>query len=156
MPEKINPQRLCFGCGDLNPCGLKLDFRMEGDRATAEFVPEERYQGYPGLVHGGVTATALDEAMGWAMYGAGVWAMTGKMEVRFRQPFPVGRKVAVTGEVTRNRGRWLEVRGEIRGDDGTVVAESRGIFMRMREDKVQEMVETFSESNPERAETDRG
>ena len=37
MPGEINPRRLCFGCGDLNPCGLKLDFRVEGNRATAEF-----------------------------------------------------------------------------------------------------------------------
>ena len=63
MPEKINPRRMCFGCGDMNACGLQLNFRLEGNKATAEFVPEERYQGYPGLVHGGVTATALDEAM---------------------------------------------------------------------------------------------
>jgi acyl-coenzyme A thioesterase PaaI-like protein len=156
VPDEINPRRLCFGCGDLNSCGLKLDFRVEGNRATAEFVPEKRHQGYPGLVHGGVTAAALDEAMGWAMYGAGVWAMTGKMEVKFRRPFPLGHKVAVTGELTRNRGRWLEVRGEVRGDDGTLVAESRGIFMRLPEEKVRELEETFFGSDPERGERDRG
>jgi acyl-coenzyme A thioesterase PaaI-like protein len=155
MPEKINPQRLCFGCGDLNACGLKLNFRTEDNRATAEFVPDERHQGYPGVVHGGVTSAALDEAMGWAMYGAGVWTMTGKMEVKFRQPFPVGSKAVVMGEVTRNRGRWVEVRGEVRGDDGALVAESRGIFMRLPEEKVRELEETFFGSDPERAGVDR-
>ena len=145
MPGEIAARRYCFGCGDLNPAGLKLKFRFEGNKAVADFLPQERHQGYPGLMHGGVTSAALDEAMGWAMYGLGVWAVTGKMEVKFRQPLPLNQKMTVSGEVIRNRGRWLEVRGEIRSEDGRLMAESYGLFMRLSEERVRELEETYAE-----------
>jgi acyl-coenzyme A thioesterase PaaI-like protein len=148
MPEEIAARRYCFGCGDLNPAGLKLDFRFEGNKAVADFLPQERHQGYPGLMHGGVISTALDEAMGWAMYYAfGVWTMTGKMEIKFRQPLPLHRKAMVSAEVTRNRGRWLEVRGEIRNEEGRLIAESCGLFMRLPDERVRgmELEETDAE-----------
>lgn len=145
MPGEIAARRYCFGCGDLNPAGLKLEFRFEGNKAVADFLPQDRHQGYPGLMHGGVTAAALDEAMGWAMYAAGVWAVTGKMEVKFRQPLPLHQKAVVSGEVIRNRGRWLEVRGEVRSEGGRLMAESYGLFMRLSEERVRELEETYAE-----------
>jgi acyl-coenzyme A thioesterase PaaI-like protein len=145
MPGEIAARRYCFGCGDLNPAGLKLEFRFEGNKAVADLLPQERHQGYPGLMHGGVTAAALDEAMGWAMYGLGVWAVTGKMEVKFRQPLPLHQKAVVSGEVIRNRGRWLEVRGEIRSEEGRLMVESYGLFMRLPEEKVRQLEETYAE-----------
>jgi acyl-coenzyme A thioesterase PaaI-like protein len=145
MPGEIAARRYCFGCGDLNSAGLKLEFRFEGDKAVADFLPQERHQGYPGLMHGGVTSAALDEAMGWAMYGLGVWAVTGKMEVKFRQPLPLHQKATVSGEVIRNRGRWLEMRGEIRNEEGTLMAESYGLFMRLPEEKVRELEKIYVE-----------
>ena len=149
MPEEIAARRYCFGCGDLNPAGLKLDFRFEENKAVADFLPQERHQGYPGLMHGGVISTALDEAMGWAMYYAfGVWTMTGKMEVKFRRPLPLHQKAMVSAEVTRNRGRWLEVRGEIRNEEGRLIAESCGLFMRLPDERVREL---GSESESEEA-----
>jgi acyl-coenzyme A thioesterase PaaI-like protein len=144
MPGEIAARRYCFGCGDLNPAGLKLEFRFEGNKAVADFLPQKQHQGYPGLMHGGVTSAALDEAMGWAMYGLGVWAVTGKMEVKFRQPLALRQKATVSGEVMRNRGRWLEVRGEIRNEEGKLMAESYGLFMRLPEERVRELEETYA------------
>jgi acyl-coenzyme A thioesterase PaaI-like protein len=150
MPEEIAARRYCFGCGDLNPAGLKLDFRFEGNKAVADFLPQEQHQGYPGLMHGGVISTALDEAMGWAMYYAfGVWTMTGKMEVKFRRPLPLHQKAMVSAEVTRNRGRWLEVRGEIRNEEGRLIAESCGLFMRLPDERVRELASGSEEAHAE-------
>jgi len=139
MAEGAGTRHYCFGCGTRNPHGLKLDFRIEDKRAVAEFQPRAEHQGYPGLVHGGLIATALDEAMGWAMYTLGVWAVTGKMEVKYRRPLPLDGRATVSGEVVRNRGRWLEVRGEVRSAGGKLVAESHALFMRLPQEKVAEM-----------------
>jgi acyl-coenzyme A thioesterase PaaI-like protein len=138
MREEAGTRHYCFGCGAQNPHGLKLDFRIEDKRAVAEFQPRAEHQGYPGLVHGGLIATALDEAMGWAMYTLGVWAVTGRMEVKYRRPLPLDAKATVSGEIVRDRGRWLEVRGEVRSG-GKLVAESEGLFMRLPQEKVAEM-----------------
>jgi acyl-coenzyme A thioesterase PaaI-like protein len=145
VADEMTARRYCFGCGDLNAAGLKLDFHFEGSEAVAELVPQERHQGYPGIMHGGVIAAALDEAMGWAMYGAGVWAVTGKMEVKFRQPLRLHQKATVSGEVIRNRGRWLELRGEIRSEEGKLIAESYALFMRVPEERARELEEIYKE-----------
>jgi uncharacterized protein (TIGR00369 family) len=148
VPEDTGTRHYCFGCGQRNPHGLKLDFHIENGRAVAEFQPRAEHQSYPGLVHGGITAAALDEAMGWAMWAVGVWAVTGKMEIRYRQPLPLSTKVTVSGEVIRNRGRWLEVRGEVRADSGKLMAESHALFMRLPKEKVAELERVYLEEEP--------
>jgi uncharacterized protein (TIGR00369 family) len=146
MADDAGSRQYCFGCGTRNPHGLKLDIRIEDKRAVAEFQPRPEHQGYPGLVHGGLIATMLDEAMGWAMYSLGVWAVTGKMEVKYRRPLPLDGRASVSAEVVRNRGRWLEVRGEVRTADGGLVAESHALFMRLPREKVAELERVYLEA----------
>ncbi len=122
--------RHCFGCGSANREGLQMAFQAGEGRAVAEYVAGERYQGYPGLAHGGIVATLLDEAMGWAAYSLGTFSMTAKMTVRYRQPVPLGQPLTVLGEVTRSRGIALEVRGEVRDAAGLLLADAEGLFMR--------------------------
>lgn len=131
VEERRRLAQRCFGCGPLNPVGLGMQFRLENGRAMAEFTPSPHHQGFPGHMHGGLVATMLDEAMGWAVYGQGVWAMTAKMSVRFRETVPLSGTLVVTGEVVRNRGRLLDLRGEVRTRDGKLLAYAEGVFMRV-------------------------
>jgi acyl-CoA thioesterase FadM len=71
--------------------------------------------------------------MGWAMYAVGAWAMTVRMEVRYRRPLPLGEEVIITGEVTRDRGRRLEAEARIATPAGETIAEATGLFLRMPE-----------------------
>ncbi|HEY4685822.1 MAG TPA: PaaI family thioesterase, partial [Dehalococcoidia bacterium] len=98
-PRTSELARWCYACGDLNPLGLHVHFRMEDDWAVASFEALREHQGYPGFVHGGIVSALLDEAMGWATYGRGIWAVTGKMETRFRGVVPIGRPLAVRGRI---------------------------------------------------------
>ncbi|HEU4759538.1 MAG TPA: hotdog fold domain-containing protein [Dehalococcoidia bacterium] len=138
-----SPRRWCFGCGDENPQGLHIQFSIEDGAAVGRFVTVHAHQGYPGVAHGGVAAAALDEAMGWAMYAAGAWAMTARMEVRFRRPVPLGDTLTVRAQVSRDRGRWLEARGDIRSEGGQVLAEARALFMRLPADRARQMQEFY-------------
>jgi acyl-coenzyme A thioesterase PaaI-like protein len=122
--------RWCYACGDLNPIGLHLKFRLEGEWAISGFEAERVHQGYPGFVHGGVVSSLLDEAMGWATYGFGVWALTGKIETRFRDIVPTGRPLEVRARIKRDRGRTLEVEAILRDEDGKLLAESTGLLFR--------------------------
>ncbi|HEV8371935.1 MAG TPA: hypothetical protein VGR68_01930, partial [Actinomycetota bacterium] len=59
--------RHCFACGDANPIGLHLDdIRRVGDEVHATLHPRPEYQSYPGVLHGGICATALDEVLGYS------------------------------------------------------------------------------------------
>jgi acyl-coenzyme A thioesterase PaaI-like protein len=129
-PEDSDLARWCYACGDLNPIGLHLHFAMEGEWAVAPFMAQQEHQGYPGYVHGGVVASLLDEAMGWATYGRGIWALTGRLQTRFRGIVPTGEPLEVRARITRDRGRTLEVAAELRGPQGKVLAEANGVLFR--------------------------
>src|SRR3712207_6174508 len=82
----------CFGCGRLNPHGLRLQFfELEESRGVwADFTPTREHEGFTGMVHGGIVTAVLDEAMGWAVFVGGAWAVTGRLAVEFREPVQVG------------------------------------------------------------------
>ena len=142
MNDEVELARWCYACGDLNPIGLHLHFRMEGDWAVAEFEAQQVHQGYPGFVHGGLVSTLLDEALGWATYGKGVWALTGKLETRFRGAVPTGVKLQVRGKIERDRGRTLDAVAELRGPDNQVLAEATGLLFRATGEQAKLIEET--------------
>jgi acyl-coenzyme A thioesterase PaaI-like protein len=122
--------RHCYACGDLNPIGLQLKFRMEGDWAIADFIAKPDHQGYPGYVHGGLVSTVLDEAIGWATYGKGIWALTGKLETRFKAIVPTGEPLQVRAVITRDRGRTIDATAELTDAQGKVLAEAKALMFR--------------------------
>jgi acyl-coenzyme A thioesterase PaaI-like protein len=123
--------RNCYGCGTENHRGLGMHFELQDGRAVAEFTAASYLQGYPGRVHGGGVATMLDEAMGWAAYAQGAWAVTAKMTLRFRAAVPLEEPLTVSGWATRDRGRTIELRAELRDRKGTLLAEADGVFVRV-------------------------
>ncbi len=140
-----SPRRWCFGCGDANPEGLRIQFEIEGKRVTGAFQARQAHQGYPGLAHGGIAAAAIDEAMGWAMYAAGAWAMTARLEVKYRRPLPLGEPLEVSAEVVRDRGRWLEAEGRLRVVGGRLLAEAKAVFVRLPAEQARQMQEFYLE-----------
>lgn len=143
MAEREGPAAWCFGCGSENPRGLGMRFRMEEGRAVCDFVAPDFLQGYPGQAHGGGVATMLDEAMGWAVYGKGIWAMTARFEMRFRQRVPLGEPLNVAGWVTRDRGRFIELRAELRTKDGALLAQAEGLFARVQGEQAEELRRSY-------------
>ncbi len=125
-----------------------MRFRAENGRAVAEFTPPEFLQGFPGLVHGGGVATMLDEAMGWAAYGQGILAMTGRLTTRFRRSVPAGEPLVVSGWVTRDRGRFLELRSELRSEGGSLLADAEGVFVRVDGRKAEELRRRYEAAVP--------
>lgn len=135
--ERINVDldHNCFGCGRLNAYGLRLEFHADarGGVRTA-WVPAERFEGYSGMVHGGVISAVLDEVMAWSLYRHHIWAVTGEMTVRFRAPIAVGEPTRATGWEVASRGRRIEMAGEIRRErDGALLATATALFIRVPE-----------------------
>ena len=134
MTHQVDPalrEHYCFGCGRHNPIGMHLEFERAGDGVEAMYAPRRADQGFPGMLHGGLLALLLDEAMGWAMYADGVFAVTARMETHFRRPAELGEPLTVRGRITRNRGRRLEVAGEVLDGAGACLVEASGLFLRM-------------------------
>ena len=143
MDEKERQARYCFGCGSLNPQGLHLDFKMEEGEVKAVFTPQAEHQGFPGYMHGGLVMTMMDEAMGWVTIGQKVWAVTAKVNVRFREPVPLSQPVIVSAAIEKNRRRWLTVRAEVRSREGEILAEAEGIFMRVSGERQRQLDDIY-------------
>jgi acyl-coenzyme A thioesterase PaaI-like protein len=75
----------CFGCGQDNPIGLKMKFEPDGKGIKAIFTADERYQGWPGYLHGGIVGCLLDEVMSNAAYIQGIRCVTAKFESRLKR-----------------------------------------------------------------------
>lgn len=120
----------CFACGRQNPHGLSIDgFAFDGAQTTAEFQPDPEHRGLASTLHGGLTATALDEIMVWAgILAEGVLSVTGTMELKYRKPVPLGARLSLTGEVLERRGRRLNLSGRMLDGD-IVLAESTGLYL---------------------------
>jgi acyl-coenzyme A thioesterase PaaI-like protein len=119
----------CWGCGDA-PGGIRLPLPTE-EGATeyeARFAFDERHQGGPGIVHGGLVSAALDEACGLLATWHSFPTVTARIFVRYRRPVPINRQLLVRSWVVGRRGRRLHVDGRLTdGDD--VLAEARGAFL---------------------------
>jgi acyl-coenzyme A thioesterase PaaI-like protein len=120
-------------------------FRREGQRVYADFMPEVRHQGFPGVLHGGVIATLLDETMGRTGALQREWLVTGKLDIRYRQPAPLGQPIRVWGEVARKRRGAIDAIGAVELRDGTVVADARGLFLELPERVAAEAMERYPE-----------
>jgi uncharacterized protein (TIGR00369 family) len=136
--KKQANSRMCFVCGLENPIGLKVVFyEDETGRVRARFTPREEHQGYPGVLHGGITATLLDEAAGRVVNRLGIWMATAKLEIRYLKPVPTGQPLTVIGEMTRLRGRVMEARAEIRLADDSLAVEATALYIQLPDEQVQ-------------------
>lgn len=86
-------------------------------------------EGPPGTAHGGSVAAVLDEAMGQAGWLAGYPVVAAKIEVNFRKMLPLEQVVTVDARVLRVEGRKIFIEGRLIGSDGTVYADSNGLFV---------------------------
>jgi acyl-coenzyme A thioesterase PaaI-like protein len=131
MSEREAPPRLCYACGNANEYGLHMEFSREGDRTICDYTPHAFQQGYPGRMHGGVVSALIDEAMGWAVYHAREWGATARLNIRYRHPVSLDQKLRIEAWITRNRGRLMELRAEVRDQHGMVLADGEGTFMKL-------------------------
>lgn len=130
--------RSCFVCGLENPHGLGLKFYETGEgEVAADYVVPEHFQGYPGVVHGGIVAAMLDEICGRA-HMVGVtqktrFMYTARLKVRYRQHVPTGKPLRLVGRARKRKSRSATATGEVYGDDGQLLAEAEAILVDLPE-----------------------
>jgi len=133
--ERQPDSSMCFVCGRDNPIGLHLTFYVDGQQVRSTFTPRPEHQGWPGVLHGGIASTILDETVGRTAFLVDMWAVTGRMEIRYRRPIPIGQPLTASGEIVRVRSRALEARGEIRLADGSLAAEATCTYIRIPDER---------------------
>jgi acyl-coenzyme A thioesterase PaaI-like protein len=143
--------RHCFVCGVENPIGLRLSFYEVDDGVVeTEFIAGEQFQGYPGVLHGGITASVLDEVTSRAYIGADAhhprFVFTGKLEVKYRKNVPIGKLLKFVGKVTKNKSRVIEAWGGVYdGETNELLAEGTGLHIEIPKGTFDTSVEGLEE-----------
>ncbi len=134
--------RSCFVCGRENPHGLKIEFyNISPGEVAATYTVSPYYQGYPGVVHGGIIASMLDETTGRAVMDGSPtgFSVTSQLSIRYRKPVPVGQPLRLVGHAGQRQGRISKATGEILGPDGSILAQAEAVLVDIPEDKLSEI-----------------
>jgi len=113
----------CFGCGPDHPIGFRLRFTVEGDEVVTRFTPSERYQGPPGILHGGLVMTLGDELAAWTLVGLEHrFGFTTRAEMRLARAARVGLEIEGRGRIVKSSRRLVDLAVTLR-QEGAVAAE---------------------------------
>ena len=139
--------RSCFVCGESNPAGLNLRFETDGRLVQSRFVPRAEHVGFRQTVHGGLTATLLDEIMVWACaVQTQRFAFCAELNVRFLNPVRPGEALVASGELVSNRrGKLFEAKAELRNQAGLALATATGKYLPIKNAELAELFTDFVE-----------
>jgi uncharacterized protein (TIGR00369 family) len=111
--------RDCVICGEVHPNGLRVKYCVVGEHTVeAEFPCEQAYEGYAGVLHGGIVSALLDGAMANCMLAKGLEAYTVDLRIRFREAVEIGVPAMV-------RGEWLRQEGPLHLLQATIIQQGR-------------------------------
>jgi uncharacterized protein (TIGR00369 family) len=134
MAKEFRDDRVCFVCGEKNPAGLRLRIRTDAARgeSAVEVTFAEHFQGWAKIVHGGLLATVLDEAMIYAAGAKGLKCVTGEMIVRYVKPASTGVAYRLNGRFVEEKGRIVIAESKLLDSDGQEVARASGKLFKVR------------------------
>jgi uncharacterized protein (TIGR00369 family) len=119
----------CFVCGDNNPLGMKLDFEYDDKSAWTWFTSPSHFEGYHNVIHGGIIATLLDEVMAKIILSKNLVAVTADLNIRYRKPLPLGKRVKALGTITLRKTRTLHTDAKLIDEEGNIYAEGKAVYI---------------------------
>lgn len=117
-----------FVSGSKNQYGMKLSPKLVNSKIVSTYIFESRFQGGPGLVHGGILSAALDDLMGYACVIHDRSCVTAKLEVNYITPVPVEEEFELEAWVTKIEGKKLYLESSISSNQNIHI-EGSGLFI---------------------------
>lgn len=120
-PHALGDDQPCFGCAPQHPIGFQLRFWRDGDSVVTRFTPDERYQGPPGILHGGLVTTLADEIGVWTLIGLlQRFGFTAQLSGSLKKPARIGKEILGRGRIVRPGTRVVEVEVGLEQEDDQV------------------------------------
>jgi uncharacterized protein (TIGR00369 family) len=134
----------CFACGTLNTHGIRLDLHVQAGRCWTELELADRFEGWEGIVHGGIVATILDEVMAWSLVDHDTWGFTARMAVDFKRPVRTGQRIRAEGWIVDARRRLIRTAGHIvDATGGAILAAAEGTYVPATEERKRALKERY-------------
>ncbi|HNQ45734.1 MAG TPA: PaaI family thioesterase [Syntrophorhabdus sp.] len=131
----------CFFCGPATG-GLGLELKYMDSTASCEFTAQERFQGYHGMLHGGIVTGILDEVMWWALFmKTKKICATWKMEAEFKRPIMCGKTYRASGQFVSSTHNMYYLSAMIEDETGKLCAQGKASFRKTRGFTMNEIIE---------------
>jgi acyl-coenzyme A thioesterase PaaI-like protein len=131
---RTESQSTCFVCGPTHPGGLRIRYERASDGSVfAVWAPDSRWEGFPGIIHGGIVSTVLDEAMSKAVAALPCQALTAALRVRLHRRVQSGMKLRIRGWVLERRKRRVRTEAVLEGLTGQEYAHAWGTFLELNQ-----------------------
>lgn len=133
--------KMCFICGLKNPVGLHLHIYETGPGVVeSTYVAPDHFQGYPGVLHGGIVGAILDELCGRSQMGSNPmeprFMFTARLEVKYRRNVPIGKPLRIVGKAGVSKGKAAEAwAGIYSADTDELLAEGNALLINVPNDK---------------------
>ena len=133
---------MCFICGMENPIGLHLHiYEVEPGVVETNYIAPEHFQGYPGVLHGGIVGAIIDEISGRALMGGDPmnprFMFTARLEVKYRRNVPIGRPLRIIGKAGKSKSRSAEAWAGIYDfETNELLAEGTTLLMNVPADQI--------------------
>ena len=141
ITSKQSSAKHCFVCGVNNSVGLHANFfETDEKEVVALFTPTSNHQGYPVRLHGGVSASILDEAIGRAIQidAPDTWGVTAELSLSYKKPLPCDTELRAVGRITKENRLLYEGTGEIYTPNGDVAVSAKAKYVKMNINKISE------------------
>lgn len=122
----IKADDYCFVCGKENPIGIKAKFSTREGFASSELTLSREYQGWSGIIHGGIIAALLDEACVYAGNSLGYNTVTAELKIRFKKPLTPNEKFVVEAHAKVVKSKLILAQAILRNAQGDTFAEAEG------------------------------
>ena len=141
LQEQYAPQNACFGCGPANAEGVRVRSFVQGDEVVAEWMPQQKYEAFPGVLNGGIIGTLLDCHCNWTaawhlMNAAGAdhppCTVTADYAIKLLRPTPTSGPIHLTAKVAESGADRATIEGTLTAG-GKVCATCRGTFVAVTE-----------------------
>jgi acyl-coenzyme A thioesterase PaaI-like protein len=130
--NELRENQRCYVCGKDNPAGLHARFEIDRETRTiiGRFTPRPEHEGWQGIIHGGIVATLLDEAMVKLAAHLGIPAVSAELTVKFKAPAAPGEELIVSGRIVKEANRLIEAEAIV-SKGVIVVAEAKGKLLKI-------------------------
>lgn len=124
----------CFICdnngSNARSLHLQLQYDAEGECVIIPCKPDDSWCGFSEVVHGGLVATVMDEAMAWAVkQHSGEWAFTAECVIRYKKPVQPGHSCYAKAWVVSAERRKISVEAGFYDEQGTELAKASATFL---------------------------
>ncbi len=116
----------CFGCSPDHLSGLQMTFFENGDEIISTWEPKPQFEGYHGVLHGGIQATIMDEIASWVVYvkvkAAGV---TSSINVHYHKPiYMTGEPIIVHSKILCMRRNLADIQVMIYNNENELCSDA--------------------------------